>query len=73
MTRCERCKRNYPNWLVQPLMTNDRTTMLDAVCALDEIRKIHGDPTLQFSGEQNQARYAETLKRRAGTKEGHDV
>ena len=35
--------------------------MVDPICALKEIREIHGDHTLEFSGELNKGLYADAL------------
>ena len=59
MRRCQVCNRNWPNRLVHLLFTSFGNIWVDPICALKEMREIHGAPDLEFTGENNKANYAE--------------
>jgi hypothetical protein len=61
--KCNKCGKRWPNHLVNILYSSGRKEeWLDPICALKEIRKIHKDPTYEFSGEMSKELYIEALK-----------
>lgn len=65
MTQCQLCRKRWPDHLVQTLFTTHGNIAVDPICGLEEIRRIHQDPTLEFSGEHNLSLYREAMKRQA--------
>ena len=60
--RCTKCKRWWPNDLVHILFTTEGNIKLDPICALEEIRKAHGVPDYEFTGELTIERYQRALQ-----------
>ena len=67
MMKCQLCNKQWPERFIQTLFTRFGNVGADPICGLHEIRKIHGDPTLEFSGENNKRLLAEAIKRQEAT------
>jgi len=52
MEKCTKCKINYPDGFLSPvIMTGITTRAICGICALSIINKIHGDDRVKFNGE----------------------
>lgn len=53
MTACNRCKRRFPDEVFAPLISNGGREMMCAICANDDVNRVHGLPAgTPFRGEQ---------------------
>lgn len=61
MEQCQVCKRNFPDHLIQPLITNkDPIEKICPLCALKEVNKRHGLPkNTPFHGDMAQSLWQE--------------
>ena len=59
--RCPLCQRDWPPRFIQTLFTSCGNIAVDPLCALQEMRVLHGDPTLEFNAEENQQLYHDAL------------
>ena len=51
MRKCGKCKKKYPDKLVNLFVTMDSKLMLCPICALAETNRIHGTNRTEFDGE----------------------
>jgi len=48
---CDDCKIDYPNGLVQQLVSSDGEAFICGVCALERINRVHGVTFAKFNGK----------------------
>ena len=73
MSKCDICKTNFPNELVQPLVMASGTYKACPICALNKIRVEHDLPRFVFRKSENRKRLAAAIVfKRQKTKYGDE-
>jgi hypothetical protein len=62
LEKCNKCHRDFPEELIQPMYVNGKAELICPLCALEIRNKAHGLPiNTLFQGEQAQEFYNEAL------------
>ncbi len=60
MKDCTECKREFPDYLIHPMITTEGRFIVCPICALDMRNKIHGLNDTEFQGPIANLMLAET-------------